>query len=109
MALNVLQKMVANMGFRPRNGAADGYPYDLDGSLRYVRLATGIDIFPTHSNADNFAKLGQVSGIMPQQDMLVWGQMYAPIPYGPIMNPMPENLQWQIIIPGLNKQVAQSN
>ena len=106
--LGLTDKWLAKMGFHPRNGAADGYPFDLDGSLRFVRPKTGIDKWPTHSNIDNFAKLGLVSGFLPQLNGLVWAQAYGAIPFGPIMSAFPENLQWQITIPALNKYQPQS-
>lgn len=101
-------RMLELAGFKPRNGAADGYPFDLDGSLRHVRLRTGLDIFPQPNNCNSFAKLGLVNGNMPQQDARVWSQGYGATPFGPIMSPPPVNLQWQITQPGLNKQLPQS-
>lgn len=98
-------KFLSKMGFHPRNGAADGYPFDFDGSLRHVRPRTGIDYYPSHSNRDNFAKLGLVSGFMPLMDAFKYSTMVAPIGYGPSLNPAPANLQWQIIVPGLDKQM----
>jgi hypothetical protein len=91
---------------RPRNGAADGYPWDYDASLRFVRPKTGIDEYPTHSNADNFAKYGCMPATYPLYDNWVWGQMWGKSPGGPISSPLPHNLQWQITIPGLDKQKA---
>lgn len=95
------------MGHHSRAGAVDGYPFDLDASLRYVRPKTGVDYYPTHSNRDNFAKLGLVGGFLPQMDNRVWAQGYGKNPSGPIVSALPENLQWQITIPGLNKQMPQ--
>lgn len=100
---------LAKMGFIPRNGAADGYPFDLDASTRHVRLATGNDYWPTHSNKDNFAKLGLVNGNLRQFDSRVWAQGWGAAPMGPIVSNLPENLQWQMMIPGLTKQLPQSN
>lgn len=103
------------IGHKSRAGRVDNYPFDLDASERVVRPKTGIDIFPMPNNAVNFAQLGQVSGLMPQVDYMVWGQMWGRDPYGPIMgtldaalvsrNALPVNLQWQTTIPGLNKQM----
>jgi hypothetical protein len=97
------------MAFKPRSGAHDHYPYDLDGSLRFTRPVTGIDFWPAHDNADNFAQLGYVAGFMAQQDKLVWAQGYGKMPSGPIMGSItvPLNLQYQITIPGLSKQDSQ--
>lgn len=101
--------LFSKMGFKPRNGAADGYPFDLDGSLRYVRPKTGVDYWDLSyvPNVNNFQKLGNVSGFMPMQDWRVWAQGYGKDPFGPIMNPAPLNLQYQATVPGLNKQMAQ--
>jgi hypothetical protein len=90
-----------------RGGCVDGYPFDLDASLRHTRPATGVDYWPTHSNIDDFAKLGQVSGFFPQQDVFVWGQAYGKSPSGPDTNPAPINLQYVATIPGLTKQLPQ--
>lgn len=100
--LGLTDKWLSKMGFHPRNGAADGYPYDLDGSLRHVRLKTGVDKWPIHFGGD-FAKLGAVSGILPLMDNEVLSTAYGKVPYGPIMSQYPDNLQWQMLIPGLNK------
>lgn len=100
-------KMLSMMGFHPRNGASDGYPFDLDASLRYVRPKTGLDIFPQPNNWNSFDKLGCVSGLLPQMDGRIWAQAYGARPFGPIASNLPENLQWQINIPGLNKQLPQ--
>lgn len=96
------------IGHKSRAGARDRYPLDLDASERFTRLKTGIDYYPTHSNKDDFAKLGAVSGIMPQFDGRVWGQMYGKDPFGPIVSALPVNLQWQITVPGLNKMLPNS-
>lgn len=101
------EKFLSLMGFMPRNGAADGYPFDLDGSLRTVRPKTGKDYWPTHSNADNFQQLGAVSGFMPLQDAMVFAMGYGKMPSGPIVSALPENLAWQITVPGLTKMLPQ--
>ena len=98
----------AKAAHHPRNGAADGYPFDLDASMRFVRPKTGIDVFPSHNNAGSFAKLGQVSGFLPQMDGRVWAQGYGKMPSGPIVSSIPANLQWQINVPGLTKYLPQS-
>lgn len=90
-----------------RGGSRDHYPFDFDASLRHTRPATGIDYFPSHSNRDNYAKLGCVSGFFPQQDLFVWGQGYARPAFGPEANPAPVNLQYVATIPGLTKQLPQ--
>ena len=105
--MSLTAAFLSKMGFKPRNGAADAYPFDLDGSMRFVRPKTGIDFYPSHINADSFAKLGLVSGFLPQQDIRVWSQGFGKMPSGPIVSALPENLQWQITVPGLNKQLPQ--
>lgn len=104
--LGLTDKWLAKMGFHPRNGASDGYPFDLDGSLRFVRLRTGIDIYPQHPR-DDFVKLGMVSGFLPEMDNAILSMAFGQVPYGPIMSQIPDNLQWQITIPGLNKYQPQ--
>lgn len=93
------------MGHKSRAGRVDHYPYDLDASERFVRPRTGIDYWPYPWNGDSFAQLGCVSGFLPQMDGRVWGQMYGRDPYGPIVSALPVNLQWQINVPGLHKQL----
>ena len=105
--LGLTDKWLAKMGFHPRSGASDGYPFDLDGSLRFVRPRTGTEIYPTHSNYDNYAQLGQVSGLLPVMDNLILAMAFGRIPFGPIMSDLPENLQWQVMVPGLNKYQPQ--
>jgi hypothetical protein len=113
--VGVLNFLFAKMTSQPRNAVDPAhYPYDLDGSLRFTRPRTGVDFWPTHSNRDNFQQLGDVAGLMAQQDALVWAQGYGRAPSGPLVTPLgewlpstvtePANLQWQITIPGLNKQ-----
>src|SRR5579872_3309962 len=98
--------ILRNMSPIPRNGKVDGYPLDLDGAERHTRFKTGIDFWPIQTNATDFAKLGQVNGFMPQQDQVVWAQGYGKEPSGPIVSILPINLQWQMTIPGLNKQTS---
>lgn len=74
-----------------------GYPFDLNGSLRYTRPKTGIDYFPSPS------VIGMVSGLCPQQNAFVWEQAFGKKPSGPNVNEIPVNLQWQTIVPGLTK------
>lgn len=97
----------SKMAFHPRNGASDGYLFDLDASERHVRPRTGIDKFPDHNNAGSFAKLGCINPILPLVAGFPFGQAFARVPYGPIMSAIPDNLQWQITIPGLNKYMPQ--
>ncbi len=101
------QRFLNAMGFKPRNGAADGYQFDLDGSERFVRPRHGIDIFPTQTNVTDFAKIGCMNAVYPLQNSFVWAQAYGKIPFGPIMSVIPDNLQWQVVIAGLNKQNPQ--
>lgn len=104
------------IGHKSRAGRVDHYPFDLDASERITRPKTGIDKFPIPWNGNNFAKLGCVSGIMPQNDAFVWAHMWGKDPFGPIKGSigvgdqygLPINLQWQINIPGLNKQLPNS-
>lgn len=104
---DAISRLFDKAAHKSRSGQADGYPFDFDASLRFVRLATGIDFWPTHSNYDNYQQLGCVSGFMPQQDATVWATMFGKDPFGPIASALPENLQYQITIPGLNKQMPQ--
>lgn len=87
----------------PRSGAHDGYQYDLDGSLRYDRFATGVDFFPWVGGDGTVAQIGAVSGLLPMADTYVWGQMIGKEPFGPGSTTFPLNLQYQITIPGLYK------
>jgi hypothetical protein len=80
------------------------YPFDFNGAEKHTRFKTGYDYWPTHSNRDNFAKLGLVAGLWAEQDMLVWAQGYGRMPSGPIVSALPVNLTWQITVPGLTKQ-----
>jgi hypothetical protein len=90
------------------HGDGNGYPFDFDASERFTRPKTGYDFWPTHSNKDNFAKLGCVSGLLPEMDDFVWGQGYGKDPFGPIVSELPVNLQWQVTVPGLNKYAPSS-
>ncbi len=103
-----LRALVNRMTFKPRNGAADGYLFDLDGGERFTRPKTGTDIFPIQDNATVFQKLGNVNPVLPLFNWFVWGQGYGKVPFGPIMSAIPDNLQWQILVPGLNKQMPNS-
>jgi hypothetical protein len=104
----IKNKFLAAMAFQPRNGAADGYMFDLDGSIRNVRLKTGIDKFPVPTNNGSFAQLGSMNPLVPLMNAFVYAQAYGKIASGPIASVLPENLQWQITIPGLNKYMPQS-
>lgn len=96
-------KAFPQIGHRSRAGMADGYPFDLDASLRFTRPKTGLDVFPIQWNGTNFAQLGCVSGILQQFDGIVWGQGYGAPGFGPIRSALPVNLQWQMMVPGLVK------
>lgn len=96
------------MTHKSRAGQVDHYPFDLDASERFCRPKTGIDHFPVPWNGDSFAQLGCVSGFMPQADGFVYGQMWGKDPFGPIVSALPVNLQWQINIQGLDKQMPSS-
>ena len=95
------------IGHKSRAGQVDHYPFDLDASERITRPKTGIDIFPIQTNATDFAKLGSLNAVYPQMDDFVWNQMYGKDPFGPIVSALPVNLQWQITVPGLNKNSPQ--
>lgn len=81
----------------------NGYPFDFDGSLSYVRPKTGRDYFPTVGGDGTIAQIGAVSGFMMQRDASVWAGMTARFPSGPGSTTNPLNLQWQITVPGLSK------
>lgn len=81
----------------------DGYQFDLDGSLRYNRFATGIDYFPTIGGDGTIPQIGAVSGFLRQFDVAVWAQATGKMPSGPFATTQPLNLQWQITVPGLVK------
>ena len=98
---------INKISFRSRGGCSDNYPFDLDASQRNTRPATGIDYYPTHSNRDNFQKLGCVSGFFPQQDLIVWGQGFAKTAFGPFSDYSPINLQNVITNAALSKQLPQ--
>jgi len=95
--------MFPQMAHVSRAGMADAYPFDLDASERFTRPKTGLDVFPIQNNGTNFAKLGAVSGLLRQFDVIVWAQGYGKDGYGPSNQWAPVNLQWQIAVPGLTK------
>lgn len=102
--MRLSERILGSMGFHPRNGASDGYPFDLDASLRFVRPASGIDKFPSHNNSGSFAKLGSMNAIAPLLDTIWYAtSTFAKPSWGPIMSAFPDNLQWQVTIPGMNK------
>lgn len=82
----------------------NGYPFDLDGSLRYGRPKTGIDKFPFIGGDGTVSQIGNVSGFLRQMDGRVWGQMTGKLPSGPGSTTYPINIAWQVTIPGLVKQ-----
>lgn len=96
------------IGHKSRAGRVDNYPYDLDASERTTRPKTGLDKFPQPNNSNSFAKLGNMSPMLPTMDNWVWNQMWGKDPFGPIASALPVNLQWQITIPGMSKQLPQS-
>lgn len=96
------RKLFPNMTFEPRVGP-HGYPLDLNGSLAYTRPKTGMDFWPTHSNRDNFAKLGYLQPMWPEFNVLVWAQAYGKVPFGPVMNPLPASINSSINVPALAK------
>lgn len=85
--------------------SANGYPLDLDASLRYTRPKTGIDRYPFVGGDGTVSQIGWVSGFMPQMDARVWFQASGRIPTGPGSTTYPVNLTWQMTPPGLGKNV----
>lgn len=67
----------------------DGYPLDLDGSLEYVRPATGWTLWPDGATYPAGFGIGCVSGFMPQMDQAVYAQMIARLPWGPSVDQVP--------------------
>ena len=106
--MHTSKSLLQTMTFQPRNGTSDGYLFDLDGSERFVRPKTGADVFPIQNNGTDFAKLGSLNAVYALMNWFTWGQAYGAIPSGPIMSAIPDNLQWQITVPGLTKGLAQS-
>lgn len=110
--------------FRNPGHEQANYPFNFDASEKHTRYKTGIDFWPAHNNADNFQQLGTfmnggfgVSGILTEQDPLVWAQGYGKDPAGPIVSALPTladsngfatsaALYWQVMVPGLSKQDA---
>lgn len=89
----------------------DGYPFDLDGSLDFVRPAKGLAYYPDPATYPNKRGIGCVSGLMPQQDKFVWAQLIARIPAGPTVDHVPANpMQYigQVTFPQL-QQVGSMN
>lgn len=75
---------------------AHNYPLDLDGSLRYTR-PFGVDYFPYPTI------IGSISGILREFDRFVWATGVAKTPYGPDVNRIPINYDYQVAIGGLTK------
>lgn len=96
------------IGHKSRAGKVDNYPFDLDASERITRPKTGADKFPQPNNLNSMAKLGSMTPLLVQLDGAVYAQLYGRDPYGPIVSALPVNLQWQITIPGMSKQLPQS-
>lgn len=88
--------------------SADGYPLDLDGSLRYVRPHT-IDNFPYPTTGPLSGMNGRVvdyiSGILPQANAFFFSHYNtARTPYGPNINDVPSYADFQIAVLGLTKR-----
>jgi hypothetical protein len=94
-----------SIAHKSRAGKVDDYPFDYDASERHTRPKTGLDSFPIPWNGNSYAQLGSMPATYRLFDNLVWGQAYGMVPYGPVGQP---NLQMQITIPGLNKQMPQA-
>lgn len=67
----------------PPRFSRNGYPLDLDGSERFTRPKTGIDIFPAPETYPNGNGIGCVQAFMPMADAFVYAQMIARPPVGP--------------------------
>lgn len=81
-----------------------GYPFDLDGSERHIRPATGWTLWPDPATYPNGNGIGLVSAILRQFDAAVYQQMIARIPAGPLINAVPFNpMQYigQVVFPQL--------
>ena len=100
--LDSLMRKIFPTAWRPAK-EPDGYQFDLDGSLRFNRFATGIDFFPTVGGDGTVPQIGMVSGFMMQRDVSVWAQAVGRKPSGPMATTQPINLQWQVTVPGLTK------
>lgn len=74
-----------------------GYPFDLDGSERFMRPAHGFAIYPDVATYPNGAGIGCVSGFMRQMDAAVYSQMIARLPWGPTVNAIPADPMRYII------------
>lgn len=81
------------------------YPFDFDGSQRYSRNKTGLDVFPFVGGDGTIGQIGSVSGFMPQLDQFVWAQGTGKKPFGPFSTTQPVNVEWQMTVPGLGKVV----
>lgn len=99
--MNAISKFFAT-AWRPAK-EPDGYQFDLDGSLRYNRFATGIDYFPSIGGDGTIPQIGMLSGFMRQRDVSVWAQATGKMASGPGSTTYPLNLQWQVTVPGLVK------
>lgn len=86
-------------GFWPRPPTASGYVLDLDAAERHTRYGPGSDIFP------HPPLTAALSGFLPMYDAFTYGGNYGKLPSGPGpgSQPPPVNLQWQMIIPGMQK------
>lgn len=88
----------------PPSISRDGYPLDLDGSLDYVRPATGWTLWPDCATYPNGYGIGNVSGLMPQMDATVYAQMIARLPWGPSVGGVPADpsrYTYQAVLVGL--------
>lgn len=93
------------IGHKSRAGKVDAYPFDYDASERFTRPKTGADRFPQPNNHNSMAQLGNMSPMLRLFDTSVLGMAYGRDPYGPIVSALPVNLQWQIVVPGMSKQL----
>jgi hypothetical protein len=98
--MDFTRKMRKQAGWWPRPAdPVSHYALDLDASERHTRFGGGSDMFP------HPPLTGALSGFLPMYDTTVWGMGYgkAPSGPGPGSQPPPVNLQWQMIIPGMQK------
>lgn len=86
------------MFWRPSKPKARGIsPFDLDGAENITRFGQSPIPRPTPPT------VGLVSGFMPMQDTIVYYGMLKRKPFGPNVNSVPINLQFQITVPEMFK------
>lgn len=83
----------------------NGYPLDLHPSLRYARPPDGVSYRPTPGLYTG-QPVGAIQFGFPMQDAFIFRHSFAASASGPNINQVPVNLQYQQIIPGLNKEAT---